>query len=209
MKFSVIDLLRDAWDRFLLYLPLGVMALLALGTYWLVRSTPSLDTPSAPAVASTAPDYFMEDFSIKTFDERGRMRSEVLGDRMRHFPQDKFIDIERIRIRSFDTQGRLTTASAKRGLTNEDGSEVQLLGNAVVVREAQAVKKGKPEPRMEYRGEFLHAFLQTEQLKSHLPVELRRGPDRFTADSLEFDNLEGVATLRGRVRGSLVPDAVK
>ncbi len=209
MKFSVLDLLRDAWDRFLLYLPLGVMALLALGTYWLVRSTPSLDTPSAPAVASTAPDYFMEDFSIKTFDERGRMRSEVLGDRMRHFPQDKFIDIERIRIRSFDTQGRLTTASAKRGLTNEDGSEVQLLGNAVVVREAQAVKKGKPEPRMEYRGEFLHAFLQTEQLKSHLPVELRRGPDRFTADSLEFDNLEGVATLRGRVRGSLVPEAAK
>ncbi len=209
MKFSVLDLLRDAWDRFLLYLPLGVMALLALGTYWLVRSTPSLDTPSAPAVASTAPDYFMEDFSIKTFDERGRMRSEVLGDRMRHFPQDKFIDIERIRIRSFDTQGRLTTASARRGLTNEDGSEVQLLGNAVVVREAQAVKKGKPEPRMEYRGEFLHAFLQTEQLKSHLPVELRRGPDRFTADSLEFDNLEGVATLRGRVRGSLVPEAVK
>lgn len=207
MKLSVPDLLHEAWDRFLLYLPLGVMALLALGTYWLVRSTPTLDTPSQPSVASAAPDYFMEDFSIKTFDAQGRMRSEVLGDQMRHFPQEKFIEIERIRIRSVDTQGRVTTASAKRGLTNEDGSEVQLLGNAIVVREAATRTKGRAEPRLEYRGEFLHAFMQTERLKSHLPVELLRGKDRFTADSLDFDNLEGVATLRGRVRGSLVPEA--
>jgi hypothetical protein len=30
----------DVWDRFLLYFPLVSMGLLALGTYWLVRSTP-------------------------------------------------------------------------------------------------------------------------------------------------------------------------
>ena len=42
------SLLRDAWDRFLLLFPLVSMGLLALGTYWLVRSTP----PSTGAVAA-------------------------------------------------------------------------------------------------------------------------------------------------------------
>jgi lipopolysaccharide export system protein LptC len=34
---------------------------------------------------------------------------------------------------------------------------------------------------------------------------LTRGKDRFTADTLEFDNVEQVMDLRGRVRGVLVP----
>ncbi len=44
-----------------------------------------------------------------------------------------------------------------------------------------------------------------ERVESHKPVELTRGDNRFTADSLEFDNLDQVMDLRGRVRGSLVP----
>jgi lipopolysaccharide export system protein LptC len=60
---------------------------------------------------------------------------------------------------------------------------------------------------MEYRGEFLHAFLTTEKVKSHKPVELLRGQDRFTADSLDFDNVDQILQLQGRVRGTLVPDS--
>jgi lipopolysaccharide export system protein LptC len=92
-------------------------------------------------------------------------------------------------------------------LTNEDGSEVQLIGNALVVREADAAAGAKAIPRMEYRGEFLHAFLTTEKVKSHKPVELLRGQDRFTADSLDFDNVDQILQLQGRVRGTLVPDS--
>ena len=35
-------LLRDAVDRATIYLPVIVTALLALGTYWLVRNAPKL-----------------------------------------------------------------------------------------------------------------------------------------------------------------------
>ena len=34
-------------------------------------------------------------------------------------------------------------------------------------------------------------------MKSHKPVELMRGNDRFTADSLDYDNLDRVLELRG------------
>lgn len=201
------NFLYEAWERFLLYLPLMVMGTLALGTYWLVRSTPVPEVAQAERVRGHEPDYFMHGFSIKTYDATGRMRSEVQGDVARHFPDTKWIEIDSIRIRSFDAQGRLTTASAVRGLTNDSGSEVQLMGKAVVVRDANKTATGKATPRMEYRGEFLHAFMDTEMVKSHQPVELTRGKDRFTADAMEFDNVDQVMQLRGRVRGTLVPES--
>ncbi|MDO9195280.1 LPS export ABC transporter periplasmic protein LptC, partial [Rhodoferax sp.] len=117
--------------------------------------------------------------------------------------------IDLVRIRSFNEEGRLTTATAKRALTNADASEVQLFGDARVVREPVSGKAGQPLPRMEFRGEFLHAFMDTERVKSHKPVELIRGRDHFTADSMDYDNLDRVMELKGRVKGTLVPGAAK
>jgi lipopolysaccharide export system protein LptC len=197
--------LKDAWDRFLLYVPLVFMVVLALGSYWLVRIAPASSGPAPKRTVGHTPDYFMSEFSVRSYDATGRVRTEVLGDKARHYPDTQFLEIDNIRIRSVDAQGRLTTATALQGLTNEDTSEVQLIGNAVVVREAQIDPSGKPTPRMEYRGEFLHAFMNLEQVKSHKPVELIRGRDRFSADTLDFDNVEQVLDLQGHVRGILAP----
>jgi lipopolysaccharide export system protein LptC len=197
--------LREAWERFLLYFPLVSMGLLALGTYWLVRSTPPTSGPVAPKAVSHEPDYFMQDFSVRTFDAQGRVRTEVQGVAARHYPDTLWLEVDSIRIRTFDEEGRMTTATAQRGLTNEDSSEVQLMGNAVVVREAELRAGATPSPRVEYRSEFLHAFINTERVRSHLPVELLRGKDRFTAERVDFDNVEQALELSGRVRGTLLP----
>jgi lipopolysaccharide export system protein LptC len=197
--------ISEAWERFLLYLPLACMAVLALGSYWMVRSAAPLQAAAVQRTPQHDPDYFMDGFSVKTFDAGGRLRSEVMGEKVRHYPDTQWLEIDAIRIRSFDAKGNLTTATADRGLTNEDGSEVQLLGHALVVREAGANVEDKNSPRMQYRSEFLHAFMNTERIKSHKPVELQRGMDRFTADSMDFDNLDQVLQLNGRVHGTLVP----
>lgn len=202
----MIKLIRSAWERLSLYLPVLLMGVLALGTYWLVRSTPLLSPPEQEAPARHEPDYFMRKFSVKTFDGAGRLKSEVAGTDVRHYPDTDTLEIDLVRIRSFNEEGRLTTASARRAVTNGDATEVQLFGDARVVREPVV---DKSQPRMEFRGEFLHAFMDTERVKSHKPVELTRGNDRFTGDTLDFDNLDRVMQLKGRVKGTLVPDAAK
>lgn len=202
-------LIRAAWDRLSLYLPVILMAVLALGTYWLVRSTPMLMVPEPEAPVRHEPDYFMRKFSVKTFDGAGRLKSEVWGTDARHFPDTDTLEIDMVRIRSFNEEGRLTTATANRALTNGDATEVQLFGNARVVREPVVDKSGQTQSRMEFRGEFLHAFMDTERVKSHKPVELLRGSDQFTADTMDFDNLDRVMQLKGRVKGILVPSTAK
>lgn len=201
----MIKLLRAVWEQLSLYLPVILMGVLALGTYWLVRSTPLLMPTGQEAPMRHEPDYFMQKFSVKSFDAAGRLKSEVLGTDARHFPDTDTLEIDLVRIRSFNEEGRLTTATAKRAVTNAEASEVQLFGDARVVREAVLDKVGVLQPRLEFRGEFLHAFMNTERVKSHLPVELMRGRDKFTADTMDFDNVERVMQLQGRVRGTLVP----
>jgi lipopolysaccharide export system protein LptC len=198
--------LRGGWERITIYLPIILMGVLALGTYWLARNTPTSGAVEAERAATHEPDYFMRRFSVKTFDAAGRLKSEIYGTEGRHYPDTDTLEIDQPRIRSFNARGELTVATARRALSNADGSEVQLIGDAVVTREATSDASGRARPRMEFRGEFLHAFLNTERIKSHKPVELLRGDNRFTADTLDFDNIDQVLELQGRVRGRLVPE---
>jgi lipopolysaccharide export system protein LptC len=94
-------------------------------------------------------------------------------------------------------------------LANSDASEVQLFGDAHVVREPVVETSGQLQPRGEFHGEYLHAFLKTERVKSDQPVELIRGNDRFTADSLDYDNIDRVMQLQGHVKGTLQPAAAR
>ncbi len=199
-------LFATIWDRFLLSLPLALMSVLALGSYWLVRTAAPIAAPPVATLAVHAPDYFMEDFSVKNFDKDGSLHAEVTGAAARHYPDAQWTEVDAIALRAQDAQGRLSLASAQRGLTNEDASEVQLMGKAHVVREAQALRHEGESPRMEFRGEFLHVFAKDERVKSHLPVELRHGADRFTADALDYDNVTQVVQLTGHVRATLVPN---
>lgn len=199
----MIRLVRLAWDRLSIYLPIMLMGLLALGTYWLVRSTPLLEAGSAEQPLRKDPDYLMQRFSIKTFDNEGRLKSEVYGEQARHYPHTDILEIDQVRIRSFNSRGHLTVATAQRALANNDASEVQLMGDAQVVREATVDRTGAALPRVSFNGEFLHAFLEEERIKSHKPVALTRGNDRITAESMDYSNFDQVVELRGRVRGTL------
>jgi lipopolysaccharide export system protein LptC len=203
MKRSVI---HQGWEQFSLYLPVVLMGLLALGTWWLVRNAPMPLLPAIERQPGHQPDYFMKSFSVKSFDAAGRLQSEVQGEEARHYPDTDTLEIDKARMRSVAPTGRVTMATADRALTNADGSEVQLFGNAIVTREPLPAKPGSPaQPRLEFRSEFLHAYTNTERVRSDKPVTLTRGNDRFTADGMDYDNLDQVVQLRGRVRGVLQP----
>jgi lipopolysaccharide export system protein LptC len=201
---------RRTWDALSVYLPIVLMGLMAMTSYWLVRNTPESREPELEAAPRHVPDYFMRDFSVRVFGADGKLKSEMLGVEGRHFPDTDTLEIDKPRIRILGAEGRVTTAIAQRGLINSDGSEVQLFERAVVVREAYTNAQGLVTPRSEMQSDFLHLFANTEQVRSHLPVVLLRGRgDRFTADAMTYDNLDRVMQLKGRVRGTLQPPKEK
>jgi lipopolysaccharide export system protein LptC len=210
MAPSMLLRVRRVWDHMAVYLPIVLMGVMAMATYWLVRNTPLGSETELEAAPRHVPDYFMRDFSVKVFDAQGKLKSEVVGTEGRHYPDTDTLEIDQIRIRAYSAEGRLTTAQSARGLINADGSEAQLFDKAVIVREAIQTAQGITLPRSELRSEFLHLFANTEMVRTHLPVELMRGArDRFTAERMTYDNLDRTLLLSGRVRGSLAARQTK
>ncbi len=189
-------------DTISTYLPVLLMAVLALGTWWLVKNTPVLDNERQVAPPRHEPDYTMRQFTVQRFAAAGALRVQIEGDELRHYPDTDTLEIDNPRIRATGLDGRVTVATAQRALSNSDGSEVQLSGGARVVREARG-----DDEALEFRGEFLHAFLATERVRSHLPVIVTQGATEIRADGMSYDNLSRVVEFKGRVRAVLSSSA--
>ena len=198
-------LLRYGMDQLSAWLPALLMMLFALGTWWLVRNAPKPPDADQQAAVSPEPDYFMRQFSVRSFDASGRLKSELTGVEGHHFPLSDTLEVTQPRMRSYDEQARPTVATARRAVSSGDASEVRLYGDARVVREPAPREGGGQTPRLEFRGEFLHAFVDAERVSSDQPVELLRGGTRFTGEQFDYDHKSGVAHLKGRVRGVIEP----
>jgi len=178
------------------YLPLLLMGFLASGTWWLVKNTPTPDAPTEAVAPRHEPDYRMNGFEMQRFAPNGALRVRLQGSEMRHYPDVDTLEIDGVEVRVFRADGSTTRATARRALAKGDGSEIQLLGEAQVRRvDASGVSN------LEMRGEFLHIFVNTEKLQSHLPMQIRTPSGEIRAESVEFDNLSGKLSLSGHTEG--------
>lgn len=182
---------RDALTS---YLPLLLMVLLALGTWWLVKYSPQPMQPRVQASIRTEPDYTMKGFAVQRFGRDGRLLVRLEGSQMRHFPDTDRTEIDSVTLRAYSPDGRETVATASRALANGDATEVQLLGGAQVRGSTPAGEL------VEMDSEYLQILTKTEQVKTHLPVRVRVGTSDLRAAGLEFDNLAGQAELKGPMR---------
>jgi lipopolysaccharide export system protein LptC len=197
---------RRSWDRLSIYAPLILLAVLALVSYWLVRSSPALLAPEEDVAQKHIADYFMQNFSVRVYDAQGKLKHEIKGIEGKHFPDTDTVEVIQPRVKAYGTRGELTTATADKGIINGDGTQVQLLENAVIVRDP----KRENEVSEQLKSDFFDLYTDTETIRTHLPVEIIRGQtDHFTADSMVYDNLARTMQLQGRVKGLMTPSKKK
>lgn len=186
-------------EGFSSYLPLLVMGLLVLASWWLVKNSPRPLAPAEEKAVSSEPDYTMERFALERFDAQGRLKLRIEGARLQHFPATDRFEIDDARIRAIAPDGRITLARARLALGNGDGSEVQLRGGAEVT---STDASGAP---LVMRSEFLHAFLVTAQVRSHLPVQVQLAGSELSAAGLDYDHAARRLDLLGPMRAELTP----
>jgi lipopolysaccharide export system protein LptC len=190
-------------DAMVGYLPVLLMGLLALATWWLVKQTPEPQPERASVPLRHEPDYEMHSFSVQRFAGDGAANSLIEGQVLRHFPDTDTLEIEGVRVVWTDDQGRKTLATARRALSNADGSDVQLTGQARVVREPAPQSGADDAGRIEFRSEFLQVLSQAQRVRTDRPVILVQGASQLQAGSLYYDHRAGIFELGGRVRGTL------
>ncbi len=197
--------LRLLWDRLSIYLPIALMGLFALATFWLIRSAPGAveATPGKPVKHEA--DYFLRNFSIKSFDIQGKLKNELFGTEARHYPDTDTLEIDKVRMRGIGENGLPTLATARRAVSDATGDDVQLFGEVHVQRQQPPGKPGQVRAPVEYRSEYLHVQSDLGKATTHLPVVISQGQDRFSGDNMAYDDNTSVIELTGRVRAVLAP----
>ena len=188
--------LRDALSA---YLPLLLMLLLALTTWWLVKNSPQIPgaTPAAPL--RTEPDYSMSGFALERFDAAGRLKLRIEGMQMHHYPATDRIEIDTVTIRAIAPDGRITLAQAHKAVAPADGSQVQLTGSAEVISQAEGADT------LVMRGEALLLRIDAEQVVSTEPVLVRWGANEMRGTAMRYDHATRRLDLSGPLRVTLPP----
>jgi lipopolysaccharide export system protein LptC len=196
---------RRYLDQLLTYLPVLLMGSLAMLTYWLVRHTPEPVAVQETRAPDHVPDYFMRDFLLKVYSPGGRLEFRAQGEHAQHFPDTDELEITQPRLTQLNDAGRVTHATALMAITTPEGQRVELKGQVVVQRSMPPDAQGRRPPSTELRSDYLFIDLEHDRMRTDRPVEMRRGPDRFSADALDYDHGLGVTRLTGRVRGQIQP----
>lgn len=204
---KLLKRMQNLLSRLSIYLPVMLMGLLALASYWLLRVTPRPLEPEPERPVTEHPDFYMRGFAIKGFDENGRIKSEMRGTEGRHYPYNQTLVIDNARIRSVSDKGLVSSATALQITSNDDQNDFLLEGDAVVVRQAGRGPDGRLIPRVEFHGPVLRVLTEPiERIMSDQPVLLIRGNDQITADTLDYTGDDArVADFEGRVNATFAP----
>jgi lipopolysaccharide export system protein LptC len=57
---------------------------------------------------------------------------------------------------------------------------------------------------VEFRSDFLHAFRNVEQVRTHLPVVVTQGESVVRAGGMDYDNLTRIVDLKGHTSATFV-----
>ena len=200
MRTPLAARIERLWRSASTLLPLMLMTLLAAFSWWVAQQALHALRGGAPKPAPQQPDYFLRDFRTRSYDAQGRPGALLSGAAMRHLPGDQTVRVEQPVLDVVDARGIVTHASARVGISNADGSNVQLLGDAQVRRTAPGAAP------LTIRSAFLNIFPDAQRVTSNQPTVVERGGMRLAGDALAFDGVSGTLSVQGRVRASLPPN---
>ncbi len=176
----------------LMYLPAVLMAALALGTWWLVRSNPG-PSPSKPKVAQERRvDYEMHDFASAAFEGDGRLSQALAGVRMAHYNTGE-IQLLQPQLLRHDAQGQRIEARAQEAWTDEDAKALNLQGQVRITREMAAHDVLKIE------GEQVLVQDEGKSVRADQPVRVSRQDMRLQGQKMQYEGEAERLRMQGQV----------
>lgn len=178
--------------------PLVLMLALALLTFWLERTV--REEEIHPSLRRHDPDYTIDNLRSASYDGRGALESTLSARKMVHYPDDDSTELSNPRVVETKRDKPRTTISALRGVLSQDGEEVFLYDNVLLLREATLTR---PEVRVE--SEVLHFVRSRSLVRSDNDVRVIEAGRMLSGRGLEYDMDAGRIALHQRVRGQFEP----
>jgi lipopolysaccharide export system protein LptC len=179
--------------------PLLLMLALAALTFWLERTVRE-EEGVHPSLRRHDPDYVVDNLTHTRFNVQGLVESTLAAAKMLHYPDDGSTDLVTPRVVQTKPNEPRVTLTADRGTLSQDGEEVFLYGNVLVVRDAGPERS---ETRM--RTSFMHVVGAHSVIRTDRDVEITEEDRVLSARGMEYHNDTKELFLRERVRGRFEP----
>lgn len=109
------------------WLPALMLAVLALGSAWLVQRL-AVDETAEDAELRHDPDFFMNDFVRVSMGPDGLPAEELRAKRLEHYPDTKTHELEEPYVLAHDDDGTPTEVRSERGWVSADQNVILLQG---------------------------------------------------------------------------------
>ncbi len=186
-------------------MPLILMGILTLVTFWLVKKNTPTEKSAIERVRLHEPDYTITNGALSALNESGNTKYRVLGKKVTHYDDDASIDIETPRMRLFPPEKSPVTVKADTGHLDGDLTILDLINNAEIFRPPQAASATEPaRPRMLARSSYFKVLINDDMIKTDKPITLEQGASvMHSTEGGSFNNIEQSMILSGQVRGRI------
>lgn len=175
--------------------PIAVMTALAAGSFWLNRAT-ELENGGREAKTRHDPDYFVENFNVRRFNDAGNLQHYLVAQKMLHYADDDSTEVTAPRLTYYRTPR--VRIWAKTAWLDKDGKHVKLTDDVHVLREGR-----NGDPPTEITTSVLHAVPDDNFAHTDAPVVITQGQSVLHGTGLESNDKSQISILYGRATGTI------
>ena len=184
--------------NFRLLLFIGILGLLAAGTWWLAKRITSTETVAVPA-ATHEPDYYFTDAKVTTLDQQGRRAAVMTAPRIVHHPDDDSSEVFEPHIQYFAAGNPPWHSRADHGLMPSGGQIIKLDGNVTMNRPAH-----DGAAPVIIHTDKLTVNLDTNIGSTDDPVQITQGASQMTGVGMLAYFKDNHLILQSNVKGRYV-----
>jgi lipopolysaccharide export system protein LptC len=186
-------------------MPLILMGLLTLVTFWLVQKNTPAEHSGIERVRLHEPDYIIQHGTLSALNEQGNTKYRILGEKVTHYDDDASIDINLPRMRLFQPDKAPVTVKSNTGHLDGDLTILELFDNASIYRPPQPATTTEPATlRMLASSSYFKVLINDDIVQTDKPITLEQGMSvMHSTDGGTFDNIQQSMTLSGQVKGRI------
>ena len=176
-------------------LPLVLLALLALLTFWIDYSVQAPE-PKIDGSQRHDPDYILNNFVTTRTDENGNLRYRLTSAEMKHYPDDDTTELKQPQFERYEIDKPFTTIEGAKGLVSSNGEKIEFIDDVKVVRQAYD-DKGE----MVVLTDRLAVLPNEEKAITDRPVVITQAPKTVIhATGMIYDKKNKTIELLNRVK---------
>ena len=146
------------------------------------------------------PDSMAENFLVRQFDDRGRVKYRLTAPYMEHYPDDDSSKVDRPKLEYFRPMRPMLTLTADQAQVTSKGEQVDLKGNVRGVRAKTAQRSEMVALTPELTVRPNEGIAYTDR-----PVEIREDKSWVKGVGMRLDNNLSTIELKSQVTGMSYP----